>query len=315
MIEAKDINFAKSFWDALDDPEYVTEHHDAVYNITTTLLADYLPESPTPYRVLKGGVETDGILMVNRVGVLFLDWKPQSGTDALDLRHGYALAINVEGRLLHVVAASLESELRVWAEPVAVTTCYGNFEQLKTTARIWRAIRIFVEEASRKGLLARLQGTAIPWPLRDLDNVVQPHDSKLFFTLRNSSGEMEAVKFASSYSGENALALKAVKQISVDWWMVSMEYLSRDAGWVSAVDVVEGARKDTNHLAKIKSCIAPAAATGHSKGFVHGDLRLCNVMLRAKTEGGLPEYEGVAPWSGLWHGDQAGARLFIDKLC
>ncbi|EFJ05253.1 hypothetical protein SELMODRAFT_431718 [Selaginella moellendorffii] len=68
------------------------------------------------------------------------------------------------------------------------------------------------------------------------------------------------------------------------------EMIPSDAGWVSAVDVVEGAREDANHLAKLKPCIA---ATGYSKSFVHGDLRLCNVMLGASAikDEDAPEYE------------------------
>ncbi|EFJ09253.1 hypothetical protein SELMODRAFT_428311 [Selaginella moellendorffii] len=124
-----------------------------------------------------------------------------------------------------------------------------NFEAIRTTG----AICIFVEEANREELIVRWQGATIPWPLRNLDNVVQPDDRRLF-----------------------AQGCEANQHELVD------------------VDVVEGAREDANHLAKLKPCIAAAtAATGHSKSFVHGDLRLGNVMLRASAikDEDAPEYE------------------------
>ena len=84
-----------------------------------------------------------------------------------------------------------------------------------------------------------------------------------------------------------------------------MEYLSQETGWQPAAEILKGATDDPVHIAKIKSFIVQMVQKGHTQGFVHGDMRLPNILLRKgdeKEADGFPRYDVRLldfDWSGL----------------
>ncbi|CAG7849900.1 SubName: Full=Uncharacterized protein {ECO:0000313/EMBL:CCA77651.1} [Serendipita indica DSM 11827] len=113
--------------------------------------------------------------------------------------------------------------------------------------------------------------------------------AKLLFQCVRKEDQMPlCVKFTLKYTKEAhqvcsdqgvAPKLYSVERLPGGWWMVVMEYLSEEEYTMrSSVDV---------DVVKFKEAIKGVVGFLHRSGFVHGDIRACNIMIRREWDDGI----------------------------
>ncbi|EFJ12988.1 hypothetical protein SELMODRAFT_424838 [Selaginella moellendorffii] len=220
----------------------------------------------------------------------------------------YGLCISVVCPYIQVAGYVYDSASdTIEMEPLTDIVCvYGPRQNRGRVAKLLHGIKEFLRLDLATGGPVNL-----PYLLWNYKNVQVVDAESLVFKFEDHHGCRKIAKFVvyNSYGIEAhhawaangmAPALTELKAATPPFYMAVMDCLAEEDGWRSCVDLVRDWKLNSSmdKVAKLQDIVKHRVQKCHDDGFVHGDLRLTNLMCKEEANGNLEVKALDFDWSG-----------------
>ncbi|XP_024545646.1 uncharacterized protein LOC9648576 [Selaginella moellendorffii] len=220
----------------------------------------------------------------------------------------YGLCVSVVCPYIQVAGYVYDSASdTIEMEPLTDIVCvYGPRQNRGRVAKLLHGIKEFLRLDLATGGPVNL-----PYLLWNYKNVQVVDAESLVFKFEDHHGCRKIAKFVvyNSYGVEAhhawaangmAPALIELKAATPPFYMAVMDCLAEEDGWRSCVDLVRDWKLNNSmdKVAKLQDIVKHRVQKCHDDGFVHGDLRLTNLMCKEEANGNLEVKALDFDWSG-----------------